>query len=56
MTLTGMVASLDGKQLIKDQRTGNASNPESIGIELANTLKSQGAMEILEAIFKEARS
>ena len=51
-----MVASLDGKTLIRDKTTGLSTNPEKIGIELANILKSQGAMEILEAIFKEART
>ncbi|KGG16464.1 Porphobilinogen deaminase [Prochlorococcus sp. MIT 0602] len=55
LILTGMVASLDGKQLIRDSAKGIASQPEKIGVELANTLKSQGAMEILEIIFKEAR-
>ncbi len=56
LVLTGMVASLDGKKLIRDKKSGVASNPEQIGIELANILKSQGAMEILEEIFKEART
>ncbi|AAP99539.1 MULTISPECIES: hydroxymethylbilane synthase [Prochlorococcus] len=56
LILTGMVASLDGKQLIRDTKTGSSMHPETIGIELANTLKSQGAMEILEVIFKEARA
>ncbi len=56
LTLTGMVASLDGKNLIKDKESGTSINPEKIGRDLANKLKSQGAMEILEEIFKEARS
>ncbi len=56
LTLTGMVASLDGKILIRDKIKGLAINPEIVGIDLANILKSQGAMEILEAIFKEARN
>jgi len=47
---------LDGKKLIRDQASGSSSNPEKVGIDLANTLKAQGAMEILEAIFKEART
>ncbi len=55
LILTGMVASLDGEKLIRDTSIGFSSNPENIGLELANTLKAQGAMEILEAIFKEAR-
>ncbi len=56
LTLTGMVASLDGKQLIRDKDTGSTSDCESIGVSLAKKLKSQGAGEILEAIFKEARN
>ena len=56
LILTGMVASLDGKKLIRDKAIGSSSSPENIGIDLANALKAQGAMEILEAIFKEART
>ena len=56
LILTGMVASLDGQQLIRDKKQGSLSDPESIGLELANTLKEQGAGEILQKIFKEARS
>ena len=56
LTLTGMVASLDGKKLIKDKESGPCISPETIGKSLANKLKSQGAMEILNEIFKEARS
>ena len=55
LTLIGMVASLDGKTLIRDTKTGSANNPESIGIELANLLKDQGAGEILSEIFKSVR-
>ncbi len=55
LTLIGMVASLDGKTLIRDTKTGSANNPEPIGVELANLLKEQGAGEILEEIFKSVR-
>tara|TARA_Y100001968_G_scaffold80319_1_gene71473 strand:- start:5829 stop:6779 length:951 start_codon:yes stop_codon:yes gene_type:complete len=55
LILHGMVASLDGKQLIRDQTSGSLTNPELIGIELANNLKDQGAGEILEKIFKSQR-
>ena len=55
LTLTGMVASLDGKRLIRDQATGSAADPESIGIELAGRLKQQGAGAILKEIFDEVR-
>lgn len=55
LILTGMVASLDGKRLIRDQASGSASDPESIGTSLAHTLKAQGAGEILQKIFDEVR-
>ena len=55
LCLTGMVASLDGERLIKDQFTGNINNPELVGIELAKKLKLQGADKILSEIFEEFR-
>ena len=53
--LTGMVASIDGKKLIKDQSIGPSKDPEKIGKDLANKLKMQGAEKILEEIFNEYR-
>ena len=53
--LTGMVASLDGEKLIKDQVIGNMNDPETVGIELAKKLKLQGAEKILSEIFEEFR-
>jgi len=53
--LTGMVASLDGERLIKDQVIGNINDPELVGIELAKKLKLQGADKILSEIFEEFR-
>ena len=55
LTLTGMVASLDGKRLIRDEASGSAADPEAIGIELAGKLKQQGAGAILKEIFDEVR-
>jgi hydroxymethylbilane synthase len=55
LTLTGMVASLDGKQLLKDSVTGDRTNPEEIGSQLAEKLKQQGAGEILAKIIAEVR-
>ena len=55
LVLTGMVASLDGKRLIRDQVQGDQTNPEVLGIDLANKLKAQGAGEILEEIFATVR-
>ncbi len=53
LTLIGMVASLDGKTLVKDQVTGKSSAAEALGVELAQKLRQQGAGEILAAIFAE---
>ncbi len=55
LILTGMVASLDGSKLIRDQARGSAADPESIGIALALKLREQGAGEILEQIFADVR-
>lgn len=52
LTLTGLVASVDGKRLVKDSVTGSAKSAEHLGIHLAHTLRQQGATEILSEIFK----
>ena len=53
--LAGMVASIDGKQLIKDTASGTIENPETVGKNLANKLKQQGADKILKDIFEQFR-
>ena len=55
LCLTGMVASLDGERLIKDQYIGNINNPDEVGKELAKKLKLQGADKILGEIFEQFR-
>ena len=55
LILTGMVASLDGKRLIREQATGPSADPESIGLELASKLKELGAGDILKEIFDTVR-
>ena len=56
LVLTGMVASLDGKRLIRDEIRGLDSDPEAIGYQLARHLRSMGAGEILEEIFTTTRN
>lgn len=51
LTLTGIVASVDGQKLVKDTVTGIANNAEALGTELAELLRQQGAQEILSEIF-----
>jgi hydroxymethylbilane synthase len=51
LTLMGMVATLDGQTLIKDQVSGAAAQAEQLGQELAAKLCEQGARAILDEIF-----
>jgi hydroxymethylbilane synthase len=55
LVLTGMVASLDGQRLIRDQVNGPQEDPEALGITLARRLREQGAGPILEEIFATVR-
>lgn len=56
LTLTGLVASLDGQTLIKDEVEGPASQAEAMGIQLAKQLRSQGAQAILDEINATSRA
>jgi len=53
LILKGMVARLDGTSLIKDTVTGEATEAEALGVELAQLLRQQGAQEILDEIFAQ---
>ena len=50
-----MVASIDGKRLIKDITVGSIDEPDAVGKDLAKKLIAQGAGEILSEIFQEFR-
>lgn len=50
LTLTGLVASLDGQTLVKDQIQGAPSEAESLGTQLAQRVCEQGARAILDEI------
>jgi hydroxymethylbilane synthase len=54
-TLTGLVCDVDGSHQIRQSRTGPAAQSEPIGLELAETLLSMGAGEILERLNDDAR-
>jgi hydroxymethylbilane synthase len=51
LTLTGMVATLDGQTLIKDTLEGPVAQAEQLGKDLADRLCTQGARQILDDIF-----
>jgi len=50
LTLTGLVASLDGKILIKEVIQGTPAEAESMGTTLAQEVRSKGAQTILDEI------
>lgn len=50
LTLQGLVASLDGKRVVRGTQSGSSDQAEQIGIDLANQLKDQGAQDILNEI------
>lgn len=49
LKLTGMVASVDGRELIRDRVEGNIRDVVSLGEQLAKTLFGHGAREILRS-------
>jgi hydroxymethylbilane synthase len=51
VTLEGLVASVDGKEIIRDRVHGTVTDPESIGIQLAERLLAGGGDRILQAIY-----
>lgn len=53
LTLTGIVASLDGKKLVKDSISGQPSDAQQLGKDLAKRLREMGAGDILAEIFAE---
>lgn len=53
LTLTGIVASVDGQKLVKDTVTGATADATNLGKQLADLLRQQGADEILAQIFTE---
>jgi hydroxymethylbilane synthase len=52
LTLTGLVATTDGKTVIKDSIEGRSDRAEELGTVLAERLLKMGAREILEELYK----
>jgi hydroxymethylbilane synthase len=53
LTLTGIVASVDGQKIVKDTVIGAVTHAEALGSQLAEILRQQGAQNILLQIFAE---
>jgi hydroxymethylbilane synthase len=50
ITMTGFVATVDGKEMVKEAVTGNTENPERLGQLLAEKLVALGANRILATL------
>lgn len=53
LTLSGLVASLDGKTVLKACQQDIAENAEKLGVSLAKELLEKGAGPLLEAVFEQ---
>lgn len=51
LTLTGLVASVDGKEVIRKTKSGPADQPELLGRTLAEELLAMGAKDILQEVY-----
>ena len=51
VNLRGLVGSVDGSRILRAHATGNADNPEKLGIQVAKDLLSQGAGKLLAEIY-----
>lgn len=51
VTLTGLIASLDGKTILKEQLSGSAAEAKKIGVTLAETLLDRGGRAILDEVY-----
>ena len=49
-TLTGLVADVDGTQVIKGEKSGPVGSAETVGVHLAEALLDRGASKILEKL------
>jgi len=54
ITLRGLVGSPDGREVIRGEVSGTSSDPDSLGIRLAEYLLARGAGEILDAVYAQA--
>lgn len=55
VVLEGMVATLDGRNLVRGRLQGDVTDPEGVGVSLAESLLERGAREILAAMRGECR-
>jgi hydroxymethylbilane synthase len=54
--LAGLIGRPDGTRILRGKRSGPVSDPEAIGIALAEDLLSRGGREILDEVYRQAGS
>jgi hydroxymethylbilane synthase len=52
LTLVGFIASVDGKQTVRDSISGSTADAGKLGIELADKLLAAGGKAILEDVYQ----
>jgi hydroxymethylbilane synthase len=50
LCLSGLVATPDGREILRDTVTGAVDSPEDVGVSLASLLRARGADEILAQV------
>lgn len=56
LRITGLVAALDGRTMIRDQASGAADQAGALGVSLAERILERGGREILDAVYQAAGS
>ncbi|RMG60660.1 MAG: hydroxymethylbilane synthase [Deltaproteobacteria bacterium] len=54
LELNALVASVDGKRVVRGRKSGDPSRPEDLGRDLAEEILSRGGKEILEEVYSES--
>jgi hydroxymethylbilane synthase len=54
VALSGLIGKPDGSRILRGKRSGSASDPESIGVALAEELLSEGGREILDEVYRQS--
>ncbi len=54
VSLTGLVASIDGRIVIRERMDGPVGAPEDLGVSLAERILERGGREILDAVYQAA--
>jgi hydroxymethylbilane synthase len=52
--LRGLVGALDGSEIIRSEATGPQTDPETLGVGVAEDLLAQGAGAILQEVYGQA--